>query len=108
MFEYDHPAYKAWTELGKQILAVHDGGKGPLKALLVISAHWQATHSGTIEVNTIEKNPLVYDYYGFPQEYVRVPPFPLCPLLLLPCPLPPRARLLACCARLPLYWGGSR
>lgn len=72
MFDYGHPAYKAWVDVGRQIKAAHDGGKGPLKALLVVSAHWQSTIPGTIQVNTDEKNPLVYDYYGFPSEYYEV------------------------------------
>lgn len=73
MFDFDHPAYRDWTELGKSIRAAHDGGKGPLKALVAISAHWQSQLPGTIEVNVDEKNPLVYDYYNFPSHYVRVP-----------------------------------
>lgn len=72
MFDYGHPAYKAWSDVGRQIKAAHDGGNGPLKALLVVSAHWQSSTPGTIEVNTDEKNPLVYDYYGFPSEYYKV------------------------------------
>ena len=41
------------------------------KAIIVISAHWQASPK-SIEVNTAISQPLIYDYYGFPDHYYSV------------------------------------
>jgi aromatic ring-opening dioxygenase catalytic subunit (LigB family) len=41
------------------------------KAILVLSAHWQASPQ-TIQVNTAKTQPLIYDYYGFPPHYYKV------------------------------------
>lgn len=38
-------------------------------ALLVVSAHWE---QAPITIGTIERRPLVYDFYGFPDELYRV------------------------------------
>jgi len=43
-------------------------GKAP-RALLVISAHWEAD---TFSVNTRADHELLYDYYGFPEHTYRI------------------------------------
>ncbi|KAK9462178.1 Extradiol ring-cleavage dioxygenase, class III enzyme, subunit B [Lipomyces oligophaga] len=53
-------AFKMLRKIGKEII---DTVKP--KAVVVLSAHWQATRD-TIEVNTAEITPLIYDFYGFP------------------------------------------
>eukprot|EP01116_Phalansterium_solitarium_P001795 TRINITY_DN11613_c0_g1_i1.p1 TRINITY_DN11613_c0_g1~~TRINITY_DN11613_c0_g1_i1.p1 ORF type:complete len:318 (-),score=52.01 TRINITY_DN11613_c0_g1_i1:282-1235(-) len=40
------------------------------KAIVIFSAHWETR--GTIEVTSYDKNPLLYDYYGFPDELYQV------------------------------------
>ena len=46
--DYDHPAYSKLQEIGKEITQ-----KVKPKAVVVFSAHWQASRN-TIEVNTAE------------------------------------------------------
>ena len=41
-------------------------------AVIVFSAHWQASDRNTIEVNTATTQNLIYDYYGFPPHYYKV------------------------------------
>jgi aromatic ring-opening dioxygenase catalytic subunit (LigB family) len=43
--------------------------KTPPKALLVVSAHWEA---GVPTVMTNAHPPILYDYYGFPEESYRI------------------------------------
>jgi 4,5-DOPA dioxygenase extradiol len=64
MYEPQHPAYKELQKLGHEITSVVKP-----KAIVVISAHWQADRPKTVEVNTSENEPLLYDYYGFPRHY---------------------------------------
>jgi len=66
MEDYDHPAYSKLQEIGKEITQ-----KVKPKAVVVFSAHWQASRN-TIEVNTAHKLPLIYDYMGFPEHYYSV------------------------------------
>jgi len=66
MEDYDHPAYTKLQEIGKEITR-----KVRPKAVVVFSAHWQASRD-TIEVNTAHKLPLIYDYMGFPEHYYSV------------------------------------
>ena len=40
-----------------------------VKALLVISAHWE---EDTVTVQTASKPTMLYDYYGFPKETYQV------------------------------------
>ncbi|HZN95391.1 MAG TPA: class III extradiol ring-cleavage dioxygenase, partial [Myxococcales bacterium] len=42
---------------------------GPVRALLVISAHWEEP---VPTVTTAERPPLLYDYYGFPPEAYHI------------------------------------
>lgn len=56
MYDTEHPAYAKLQEIGKEITQ-----KVKPKAVVVFSAHWQAEPS-TIEVNTAEINPLIYEY----------------------------------------------
>jgi 4,5-DOPA dioxygenase extradiol len=58
MEDYDHPAYAKLQEIGKEITQ-----KVKPKAVVVFSAHWQASRN-SIEVNTAEHQNLIYDYYG--------------------------------------------
>lgn len=60
MEDVQHPAYKKLQEIGQEIT-----GKVKPKAIVVFSAHWQGFQD-TIEVNTMESSPLIYDFYGFP------------------------------------------
>jgi len=43
------------------------------KAVLVISAHWQAPSTKPaihkLQINTSPNAPLIYDFHGFPQRY---------------------------------------
>jgi 4,5-DOPA dioxygenase extradiol len=67
MEDYDHPAYSKLQEIGKEITQ-----KVRPKAVVVFSAHWQASRN-SIEVNTADKSlPLNYDYFGFPEHYYSV------------------------------------
>ncbi|KAL2025780.1 hypothetical protein VTO58DRAFT_102963 [Aureobasidium pullulans] len=66
MEDFDHPAYSKLQEIGKEIT-----GKVKPKAVVVFSAHWQASPD-KIQVNTAEITDLIYDYYGFPDHYYKV------------------------------------
>ncbi|THZ05611.1 aromatic ring-opening dioxygenase LigB subunit [Aureobasidium pullulans] len=66
MEDFDHPAYSKLQEIGKEIT-----GKVKPKAVVVFSAHWQASPD-RIQVNTAEITDLIYDYYGFPDHYYKV------------------------------------
>lgn len=64
MFETDHPVYPKLEEIGREITQ-----KVKPKAIVVFSAHWQAVHANTVEVNVSEQEPLLFDFYGFPRHY---------------------------------------
>lgn len=64
MYDTSHPVYPQIANLGKEITQ-----KVKPKAIVVFSAHWQADKPNTIEVNTAETEPLIYDFYGFPKNY---------------------------------------
>ncbi|PVH79200.1 putative aromatic ring-opening dioxygenase LigB subunit [Cadophora sp. DSE1049] len=69
----DHPASRQLSLTGQEITAL----KEPIpKAILVISAHWQAPsttpHKPTLQINTSPNALLIYDFYGFPQRYYEV------------------------------------
>ncbi|KAG9699874.1 aromatic ring-opening dioxygenase LigB subunit, partial [Aureobasidium melanogenum] len=66
MEDYSHPAYSKLQEIGKEITQ-----EVKPKAVVVFSAHWQASPN-TIEVNTAELTDLIYDYYGFADHYYKV------------------------------------
>ncbi|KAI4740576.1 aromatic ring-opening dioxygenase LigB subunit [Aureobasidium sp. EXF-12298] len=66
MEDYDHPAYSKLQQIGKEITQ-----KVKPKAVVVFSAHWQASRN-SIEVNTAERQKLLYDYVGFPEHYYKV------------------------------------
>ncbi|THZ85344.1 aromatic ring-opening dioxygenase LigB subunit [Aureobasidium pullulans] len=66
MKDFDHPAYSKLQEIGKEIT-----GKVKPRAVVVFSAHWQASPD-KIQVNTAEITDLIYDYYGFPDHYYKV------------------------------------
>ena len=56
MYDVDHPAYHKLQSIGKEITQ-----KVKPKAVVVISAHWQAEARDTIEVNTKEMTELIYE-----------------------------------------------
>ncbi|KAI4763590.1 aromatic ring-opening dioxygenase LigB subunit [Aureobasidium sp. EXF-3400] len=64
--DYDHPAYSKLQEIGKEITQ-----QVKPKAVVVFSAHWQASRN-SIEVNTAEQQPLLYDFYNFPAHYYKL------------------------------------
>ena len=64
MYDKEHPVYPQIAKLGKEITQ-----KVKPTAIVVFSAHWQAEKANTIEVNTAETEPLIYDFYGFPKHY---------------------------------------
>ena len=66
MYEVGHPAYAKLAEIGREITE-----KVKPRAVVVFSAHWQASGKSTIEVNTREMTNLIYDFYGFPSHYYK-------------------------------------
>jgi aromatic ring-opening dioxygenase catalytic subunit (LigB family) len=56
-------------ELATYLRSVSDLPNAAPKALLVISAHWEAA---VPTVMTAERPPLLYDYYGFPPESYQI------------------------------------
>lgn len=64
MYDTTHPVYPHLQSIGHEI--TH---RIKPTAIVVFSAHWQATKPGTIEVNISESHPLYYDFYGFPRHY---------------------------------------
>jgi 4,5-DOPA dioxygenase extradiol len=64
MYDTTHPVHPQLSKLGHEILH-----QVKPKAIVVFSAHWQAEKPSTIEVNTAETHPLLYDFYGFPKHY---------------------------------------
>lgn len=63
MYEKDHQVFPKLEEIGREITQ-----KVKPSAIVVFSAHWQAERPNTIEVNTSEQEPLLYDFYGFPKH----------------------------------------
>lgn len=71
MYETSHPAYSALGRVGREITGqVLPQIPGGAKGVVVFSAHWQAQRD-KILVNTGEEEKLIYDFYGFPDEYYR-------------------------------------
>ena len=64
MYDTNHPAYTRLESIGSEITQ-----RIKPSAIVVFSAHWQADRPNTIEVNTWEQKPLLYDFYGFPKHY---------------------------------------
>ncbi|KAK3336841.1 Extradiol ring-cleavage dioxygenase, class III enzyme, subunit B [Cercophora scortea] len=60
-----HPAYAVLQSIGKEITQ-----KVKPKAVVVFSAHWQAT-SNEIHLNNAEDTDLIYDFYGFPAKFYQ-------------------------------------
>ncbi|KAJ3573242.1 hypothetical protein NPX13_g4773 [Xylaria arbuscula] len=66
MFDTEHPVYSVLQNMGQEITQ-----KVKPKAIVVFSAHWEASPN-EIQVNTALMTDLIYDYYGFPPEYYDV------------------------------------
>ncbi|KAI1366646.1 Extradiol ring-cleavage dioxygenase, class III enzyme, subunit B [Xylaria arbuscula] len=66
MFDTEHPVYPVLQNMGQEITQ-----KVKPKAIVVFSAHWEASPN-EIQVNTALMTDLIYDYYGFPPEYYDV------------------------------------
>ena len=66
MEDIHHPAYAQLQKIGREITQTVKP-----KAVVVFSAHWQGEPK-TIEVNTAESLPLIYDYYGFPPHFYEL------------------------------------
>ncbi|KIX10341.1 uncharacterized protein Z518_01423 [Rhinocladiella mackenziei CBS 650.93] len=64
MFNTSHPVFPQLQRIGKEITT-----QVKPDAIVVFSAHWQASRPNTIEVNVSEDEPLLYDFYGFPRHY---------------------------------------
>ena len=56
MYNVDHPVFPVLQSIGKEIT-----DKVKPEAVVVFSAHWQATSPGMIEVNTTESTPIIYE-----------------------------------------------
>ena len=56
MFERNHPAYSRLGKVGQDITK-----SVGMKAVVVFSAHWQATHPGTVEINVAGETDLIYE-----------------------------------------------
>ncbi|KAJ5606696.1 aromatic ring-opening dioxygenase LigB subunit [Penicillium lagena] len=65
MENHDHPAYTKLQAIGREITT-----KVKPKAVVVFSAHWQASPS-RIEINVDEDTNIIYDFYGFPPHYYQ-------------------------------------
>jgi len=58
-----HPAYSKLVDVGREITT-----KVKPKAIVVFSAHWQASPN-RIQINAAENTDIIYDFYGFPPHY---------------------------------------
>lgn len=56
MYDQNHPAYRKLQEIGHEITT-----KVKPRAVVVFSAHWQASRD-TVEVNNAEITELIYEY----------------------------------------------
>lgn len=65
MENHDHPAYTKLQAIGQEITT-----QVKPKAVVVLSAHWQAGPS-RIEINIAEDTDIIYDFYGFPPHYYQ-------------------------------------
>lgn len=59
MYDQNHPAYRKLQEIGREITT-----KVKPRAVVVFSAHWQASRD-TVEVNNAEITELIYEYDFF-------------------------------------------
>ena len=57
IYDTDHPVHSKLQKIGKEI--VNDVKP---KAVVVISAHWESSIPGAIEINSSEKTDLIYEY----------------------------------------------
>jgi 4,5-DOPA dioxygenase extradiol len=58
-----HPAHSKLVDVGREITT-----KVKPKAIVVFSAHWQASPN-RIQINAAENTDIIYDFYGFPPHY---------------------------------------
>ncbi|KAK1922127.1 Extradiol ring-cleavage dioxygenase, class III enzyme, subunit B [Papiliotrema laurentii] len=64
MYRFGSQAHSAWKAAGKILTETKP------KGIVAVSAHWENPHTtpGVI-VNTNTSNPLIYDFYGFPEHF---------------------------------------
>lgn len=58
LFDTAHKAHKAWVDVGRAIVA------SKARALVVVSAHWEAERPGTVLVNEQQAPAQIYDFYN--------------------------------------------
>jgi aromatic ring-opening dioxygenase catalytic subunit (LigB family) len=58
LFDTEHKAHKAWVDVGRAIVA------SQARALVVVSAHWEAEQPGTVLVNEQQAPKQIYDFYN--------------------------------------------
>lgn len=71
LFEIESAPHQHWLQIGKDLRQAN------LRGIVFVSAHWQAedddfaeaASSKSILINNNVSNPLIYDFYGFPQSY---------------------------------------
>ncbi|KAI9883878.1 MAG: Nascent polypeptide-associated complex subunit beta [Watsoniomyces obsoletus] len=69
IFDTTHPARAVLEAIGKEITT--SGKAGGMKAVVIFSAHWEASSPGTVEINVAERTELINDFYGFPRKYYQ-------------------------------------
>ncbi|KAJ2552120.1 hypothetical protein EV175_003437 [Coemansia sp. RSA 1933] len=63
----DQPIAKGLRQIGDEIKALNP------RAMVIISGHWESTNTGGLQVNghSAHPQPLIYDFYGFPDWMYR-------------------------------------
>ncbi|WWC91720.1 uncharacterized protein L201_006667 [Kwoniella dendrophila CBS 6074] len=70
--QYSSSPYKAWQKFGKMI------EENLSKGIVCVSAHWENEDESSFKspndvvVNSNNKNPLIYDFYNFPQRFYEL------------------------------------
>lgn len=78
VLDHTSAARKHWIKVASEIKSLSSGSNPSIRGIVFLSAHWQAepqevSHDANgILVNTEETNPLIYDFYGFPDELYKL------------------------------------
>lgn len=78
VLDYTSAARKHWIKVASEIKTLSSGPDPFIRGIVFLSAHWQAEPNQVsndpngILVNTNETNPLIYDFYGFPDELYKL------------------------------------